>query len=286
MRKPGLNFSDVLKWLAVLAVAPLAAGGESLKPAETELQPLVIRIRKLKEWDASKPDIEKVLNSSASVLWRYFPGRKLEPIEVEPQGGPITLFQRGPNGEIRVKLATGGTLWAQYSFQFAHELGHVLCGYDTDEHRNKWFEESLCELASLFALRRMAEVWAKEPPYPNWKSYAPHLQEYAEERIVKAKLPAGTTLAKWYEDNAVVLAGNAVDRGRNTTVACTLLPIFEAAPEKWEAVAWLNTEKLTKLHTFQDYLEAWRKNCPEKHRDFVDQIAKQFGVALRELESK
>lgn len=272
-------------WFSIFITVAICAG-ESEKPAEATIQPLDIRIQKLKEWNAGKADIDKVLRSSCGTLWCYFPGRKLEPIEVEPQGGPITLFQRGPNGEIRVKLATGGTLWSQYGFQFAHEFGHIICGYKADEHKNKWFEESICELASLFALRRMSEVWAKDPPYPNWKSYAPSLKQYAEERITKAKLPDGTTLAKWYEDNAPVLASNAVDRDRNTTVASTLLPIFEAAPEKWEAVTWLNTEKLTKLHTFPDYLEAWRKNCPEKHREFVTQIAKQFGVTLRDPETK
>ncbi len=271
--------------IGLLVLVAAACGGEKT-PDAAELLPLTIRVQREREWKASRADVEVVLNSAASVLWRYFPGRKVEPIEVEPQGGPITLFQRGPKGEIRVKLATGGTLWAQYSFQFAHEMGHILCSYNSDEHRNKWFEESICELASLFALRQMTEVWAVKPPYPNWKAYAPHLKEYAQERIRKAALPAGTTLAKWYEDNAPVLASNAVDRDRNTTVAATLLPLFEASPEKWEAVTWLNGEKFTKLHTFQDYLEAWRRNCPEKHREFVTRIATEFGVQLRPQETK
>ena len=270
--------------LCILALSLRA--GEKSKGEADPIKPPVIRVAKEKEWNASRADVECVLNSTSSVLWKYFPERKLDTIEVEPQGGPITLFKRGPNNEYRVKLATGGTLWAQYSFQFAHEFGHILCSYNSDEHRNKWFEESICELASLFALRRMTDVWAQKPPYPNWKSYAPYLKEYAQERIKKAALPEGTTLAKWYEDNAPVLAANAVDRDRNTTVAATLLPLFEAAPEKWEAVTWLNGEKLTKLHSFQDYLEAWRRNCPEKHREFVTKIAAEFGIQMRPLESK
>ena len=30
------------------------------------------------------------------------------------------------------------------------------------------FTRLLCELASVFTLRRMAEGWPSSPPYPNW----------------------------------------------------------------------------------------------------------------------
>ncbi|HYG76792.1 MAG TPA: hypothetical protein VEK08_17445 [Planctomycetota bacterium] len=250
----------------------------SLFAAEPVNKPLVIR--PLKDWKASREDVKKVLYSAAGELWTLFPGRELKPIEVEPKGGPITLYKRGPNGEIQIKLDTGGTLWAQYAFQFAHEMGHVLCSYDEDDHKNKWFEESICELASLFVLRRMSKSWESQPPYPNWKNYAPHLKSYADERMKTAQLPAGQTLAQWYADNAPVLASNATDRERNNVVATALLPLFEAQPERWEAVTWLNAEKLTPLHTFKDYLFAWRRNAPEKHRPFITMIAKELGVEL------
>lgn len=251
-----------------------AAGATGEKPR------LAIRALKEAEWKCDIADVEKVLYSTAGELVRYFPERKLPVIEVRAKGGPIALFERGPQGQIQVRLDTGQQLWAQMAFQFAHEMGHVLCNYDADEHRQKWFEESLCELASLAALRRMAETWSKTPPYPNWKSYAPHLKSYAQERLDKAVLPPGVTLAKWYEENSVALQAKATDRERNLVVGACLLPIFEAAPEKWEAVSWLNTERLTKLHTFKDYLEAWRRNCPDRHKEFVRGIARQFGIEL------
>ena len=131
---------------------------------------------------AHSEDVRRVLQSTAEQFWPYFPDRTLPPILVEPQGGPIVLFQRRPQGEYQVRLNTGNMLWAQHAFQFAHEFTHILCNYDATPHRNKWFEESLCELGSLFALRRMAEVWTVQPPYPNWKSYAKALGDYAGER--------------------------------------------------------------------------------------------------------
>ena len=266
-------------YIFVLFILTLACFLSAADP-ENLSEKLVLRLVNEKTWDAGVADPEKVFYSSGGEIWKYFPGRKLPPIEIEAKGGPITLYKRGPEGQIRVLLNVSKTFWAQHAFQFAHEMGHIVCGYRQQENRNLWFEESLCELSSLFVLRRMSETWQTKPPYPNWKSYAPHLKEYAEQRIVKAALPAGTTLAQWYAENSPVLLSNAVDRDRNTVVAAALLPLFEAEPESWEAVTWLNTEHLNKLFTFKDYLAAWRRNCPEKHRPFVTRIARQFELDL------
>lgn len=148
--------------------------GVTVGKAPSAGQRLIICPAPKAPWQASLQDVEKVLYSAAGELWVFFPDRSLKPILVEPKGGPITLYKRGPNGEFRVRLATGKTYWSQYAFQFAHEFCHVLCNYREDGRGNKWFEEALCEVASLFALGRMAETWKTAPPYPNWKSYAPH----------------------------------------------------------------------------------------------------------------
>ena len=152
---------------------------------------LIIRPAPKAPWDASLRDVEKVLYSAADELWRYFPERSLPPLLVEPKGGPIVLFRRGPEGEYYVRLNTGNTYWSQYAFQFAHEFGHVLCGYREGERCNKWFEESLCETASLFALRGMSLTWKSDPPYPNWKSYAPALRDYAKSGWTARRCPRG-----------------------------------------------------------------------------------------------
>ncbi|HLX64396.1 MAG TPA: hypothetical protein VKX17_24190 [Planctomycetota bacterium] len=222
-----------------------------------------------------------MLLSAASELWKYFPERTLPPIEVSPRGGPITLFQRGPNGEIRVKLDTGGYLWAQYSFQFAHEMCHILCDFKPHENPNHWFEESLCEAASVFALRHMAETWKTKPPYGNWKDYAKHLREYADDRTKLAQVPDGKTFLDWFQENEPDLRLKSTDRARNNIVAGVLVPLLEAEPKMWEAVTYLNTEKLNKSYSFKQYLEAWRRNSQEKHRAFIDKIAKQFGLELK-----
>ena len=232
------------------------------------------------EWGASLADVQKVLESAAMTLWPNFPERKLQPILVEPKGGPITLFQRGPAGEFQVRLATGGTLWAQYSYQFAHEFCHIMCHYVEDEPSNKWFEESLCEMASIYALRQMSETWKKEPPYPNWRDYSKALYDYAEDLVKKGQLPPGQDLAAWYKAHEAELRKEPCNRDLNRVVSLVLLPMFEEHPGNWEAVATLNAAPVKEPRTFAKYLSDWYGRSPAKHQPFIREVAAKFGVEI------
>jgi len=262
---------------ACVLVSVVLAGERGAPPRPR----LLITPAPVAEWKAPIQDVQHVLYSAARELWRFFPQEKvLAPIVVAPRGGPIVWYRRGLNGEYYVQLATGSTYWAQYAFQFAHEFCHILCGYTAKEKANKWFEESLCELASLFALRRMAETWAKKPPYPNWRSFAPNLASYAENRMKGHRLPPGKTLAQWYRENEAALRKNATDRERNLVVATALLPLFEAQPEHWPAVESLNAGASGQQRSFAEYLADWHRNAPAKHRQFIATIASRFGICV------
>lgn len=256
-----------------------AAGGSKGFPATAKL---VIRVEPGGWGGASARDIQKVLLSAGGELWRWFPGRRLKPIIVRhSSSGPITLYRRGAGGEYIVKLDVEGRHWAQFAYQFAHEFCHVLSNYDKKTSReHKWFAESLCEMASAFAIRRMAAAWKKSPPYPNWKTYAPALQKYADDLLRKGpRLPAGTTLAQWYRDNEAALRKEPCDRRKNKVVAYELLGLFEASPAGWEAVGCLNmADAEASGGSFAGHLAAWRKRCPERHKKLVGRIMELFGM--------
>lgn len=247
---------------------------------------LDIRVAKDDWGDSTLIDIEKVLRSAAEELWAFFPDRKLKPIVVRrSRSGPIVLYQRGPGGEYIVKLDSQNRLWSQMTYQFAHELCHILTNYCEKTPRQcKWFEESVCEMASLFALRRMAKTWRTRPPWPNWRSYAPALQSYADDCLKRtARLPENTTLAQWYRSHAKELQSNPNHRDRNKVVAAALLPLFEKSPESWEAVGYLNLGRPEEPKTFEEYLAKWRRDAPAGHRPFVEQIISLFGVEVPQM---
>ena len=288
-----------------------AAAAEPAAPAH----PLVIRPATGAPWGGDLADVQKVLDSAAGTLWRHFPDRQLPPILVEPKGGPIVLHRRGQAGELLVRLDTGDRLWAQHAYQFSHELCHILCNFSDGPTANLWFEESLCEVASLFALRQMAEAWQTAPPYPNWKSYSASLFGYADERLTGGKLPPGITLAAWYRDQAERLAAEPTNRERNQVAAVSLLPLFEAQPAHWQSIAWLNAlpptrrdeaparalldeapadnardetppdgdkrePKAARVLTFVEYLSQWRARAPRGEQPFIDEIARQFELTI------
>jgi hypothetical protein len=272
------NRSNLLALLALAACLSLA--GSSAHGGPTDPPTLRLQIE-ADGWGGAVPaDVRKVLESAGSALAKNFPGVELPPIQISPRGGPIVLHQRLADGTLQVQLDTGGNYWSQYAFQFGHEMCHILCRFDRDPTGNLWFEESLCEMASLFVLRRMSETWRRDPPYPNWKAYADSLATYARDYTDQARLPQGTSLAAWYREHAGALAKTATDRERNRVVAVALLPKFEAEPQHWAAVHYLNVAKPAAPQRFAEYLRDWHANVPAEHRKFVAAIAAELGIEV------
>ena len=119
---------------------------------------------------ASVSNIELVLQSTARQIWPYAEQSPPCTIQVDrSRTGPIVLYRRGSKGEYLVRLDTQKQYWCQYAFQFAHELCHIICGYKKGDRSNLWFEETLCETASLFVLRKMTKEWKIDPSFPYWK---------------------------------------------------------------------------------------------------------------------
>ncbi len=241
--------------------------------------PVEIRVVGTDWGDVNVSNIQAVLTSAAHTLWQHAEPEALRPILVmRSKEGPIVLFKRGPRGEYFVKLNTGDRYWCQYAFQLAHEMGHILCRYKDGDATNKWFEETLCETASLYALRSMAKSWKTRPPYQNWTSYSSHLEKYADDRIQRYSLPGDTHLASFYAENAQYLKAHATDRDKNAAVAIKLLPLFEANPEGWRAVHYINESVWDQEQDFPTYLRNWYEHTPKELKPFVEKLAEQFGI--------
>ncbi|MHA3775425.1 hypothetical protein ACXR0O_28225 [Verrucomicrobiota bacterium sgz303538] len=263
---------------------------------------LDIQIIDLTDFDAREDDLRAVMQSAASELWKYCPRTRFEVPGFkifhrnEEKGAkqgkkevtPITLTEHDHNdGRIMIGLTTKGRKWGQVAFQFAHEFCHALVRHSntnwarTDHNlraKNLWFEESLCETASLFVLRAMAITWRNAPPFPNWLDYAPALSEYAENRLAmpEHQLPAGLSFEEWFRSNESKMRDDPTGRERNCIVARQMLPLFEKHPEGWEAVTFLNLGKPTAEKTREQYFAEWRENTPAELRSFVERIEAIF----------
>ena len=234
--------------------------------------------------EARIPDIERVLASAAQELLVYFPNIPKIPIVVRHDAeGPLVSYDKGPNGEYDVLLSAQDTYWAQYAFQFSHELLHILSIYDRARmHANKWFEEALCQAASVFAIDRMAITWETVPPYDDWANYASALRSYAEHHRNEnwCQLPSNAAFTSWYHSNESQLRTNPYLRGMNGLVANQLLQLLERSPRHWEAVRYLNLWLVIESQSLEKYLLEWYRHSPEQHKEFIRTVAGLFGFSL------
>ena len=140
-------------------------------------------------WGHALPrDIEAVLTDTASHINRLLSAGVTEHVHVIPapetDWTPRTHVRRSPNAPIFIQLTARDRKWVQFAYQFAHEFCHVVSDYERLENNpNNWFHEALCELASVFTLRRMAETWPVQPPYLKWADYAGSLARYANDLL-------------------------------------------------------------------------------------------------------
>lgn len=98
-------------------------------------------------------------------------------------GGPVAFYRSyfgGAPDEYKIGLKVTGLYWSQFSYQFGHELWHVMMNHDVThrDNPNDWFYEAMCELASVWVIKRMGETWLNRAPYPNWVNYRHALTNY------------------------------------------------------------------------------------------------------------
>ncbi len=243
--------------------------------------------------NAGHRDIQAVLGSAADAIWRHCPSIRWDVPGFHvyrSDGSPITVFDHRPDGRIAIGVTTQGTYWSQFAFQFAHEFCHALAGHSNNwrekqewirrRKANHWLEESLCETASLFALRAMGESWKTAPPYPNWKDYGKSLARYAADRLdaTTKGLPDGFRFVQWFREREKSMRENPTHRESNNVVARELLPVFESAPGTWEAVAYYHAIRRNPDQPLRERLADWLQSAAP-HRPAIRRIAAIFGVA-------
>lgn len=183
------------------------------------------------------------------------------------QGTPQCFFRQGI-----IFLSAKGVRWAQFAYQFAHELCHAMIAADVAP-RLRWFEETLCELASLFFLRRMSETWKAHPPYHNWSDYATALASYYNKMASQsAQMENGESFKQWFAKNIASLEKNHEQREKNRLCALQMLPVFEKTPQIWRDVPLIG--RLPEGRPFGESLNGWWRQA--EHKEEISEIIALF----------
>jgi hypothetical protein len=254
------------------------------KPASSRKLGLVIKVEGGGWGNVSSETIETVLYSVADELLSRLPKKLDAPVVVtHTDSNPVVLYERGSKGEYQVHLHASEKNWHLYTYEFAHELCHILSNYEENtgpggSRYNQWFEETLCETASLFALKSLATTWKNSPPAPEWSATADKLNRFFDLLVSEGhrRLPPHSPLAAWLHDNEERLRHDPYQRQKNEVVANLLLPLFEANPEHWDTLAYLNLDPDDARSSLQDYLRNWYNNAPAEHRTFIADVLALF----------
>ena len=202
--------------------------------------------------------IGAVLESTASVLCDAFGRAPDAPVRVSPwDQAPQVAWDLRP---YRVWISARDTYWCQYAYQFSHELCHILVNFDRLRyHRHKWFEESICELASLFTLHGLSQEFQHRPPAEvlGAREFAPHFATYAKEVERRVHPASSVDLPTWLSENVRHLEERSIDRDLNRVVAVALLDDFLADKSLWRDCGLLNLWNATADRTFADHVDSW-----------------------------
>lgn len=260
--------------------AGYAVPAEGRKPFSSRKHGLTIRVEGGGWGQVKRESIETVLYSVADELMARLPKKLSVPIVVtHTEANPIALYERGTAGEYLVHLHAKGDDWQFYVYEFAHELCHILSNYeenlgaDTSKY-NQWFEETLCETASLYTLKNLATTWENSPPAPEWSTQAGRLRRFYDLLINEGhrKLPPHSPLASWLRENEKALKQDPYLRKKNEVVANLLLPLFESDQDSWDALTYLNLNPTDARSSLEQYLNHWYQNAPEDHKVFISRI--------------
>ena len=133
--------------------------------------------------------------------------------------------------------------------------------------RFKWFEESICDLASIYFLYELADNWLVSfPDHPNYRA---KIRNYISDLSAGEEFP----LKELFNDQSgysIYLKANRYDRNKNRYVALSLLPIFKNAPQIWRSVPILCTG--AEAETFKCFLHRWRNNSGDESIDRIIQL--------------
>ena len=220
-------------------------------------------------------DIYAVLNSVHYCFYLYF-GEQMNPSELTVMHAGELTHPVCYRSTSTILLKVKDRLWNQYVYQFAHEYCHYQIRRDVVQPM-RWFEESICELSSLFFLLRVDELWASAPPYPNWMNYHDKFTLYVLNEAKKYE-EFNTDFSSENSDVLNYLKSYEYDRPKNMYVARKYLPIFEAHPFLWQAVPFL--ADLTEGLTFAESMKEWALAAPPVCWEGISEIAHVFNVDI------
>ena len=170
-------------------------------------------------------------------------------------------------------LKTKENYWCQWVYQFAHEYcHHLIDGSLSGEWSDVlWFEETICELSSLYNLNRMIGFCAANGLQP----YAPSVLDYLKDLLTKnSKTFNLSTDGGWYGRYEVSLREVKYQRELYNAIAVLMFPLFIENPCLWKLILTIgDIRSWASLDELFGHLEAF---ADDSYRESLVRLVKMF----------
>ena len=147
--------------------------------------------------------------------------------------------------------------WAQLAYQFAHEYCHHLINGELsgDISGLMWFEESVCELSSMFHIHLLFLQWKKNK-HPLKSRYVPFHLNYLNALLTKNRqLISLTNQPGWLQSWDSLLSEPQCHRNHYNAIAAKMYPLFVANPRLWRIILHFgDTRKWNSLSELFEHL--------------------------------
>jgi hypothetical protein len=161
--------------------------------------------------------------------------------------------------------------WSKLTYQFGHELGHVLCNSwrrsAAPKPPSQWLEEAMVEAFSIRGLGRLAASWEHNPPFAGDAAFGAAIRQYRQNLSEKyqgaADQGAGGDTGTWFQKSRGLLeSGGSAPEGPAILAVLAELERDQACVEDLGAV---NRWPLRTGVPIEQYLALWTASCAEIH---------------------
>lgn len=156
-------------------------------------------------------------------------------------------FCSGDLNQHLIFLNAKNDYWGQYTYQFAHEFCHHLINLELTGNPGGalWFEEMICELASMYCVIKNAELWKTDAPYHGGSNYASSFRSYYIDNIIhRDDVPnSNLSVSSFIKENIEVLEQPDYQRGMYIYIAKGVVDIFINYPSLWNIILFFKDTK-------------------------------------------
>lgn len=170
-------------------------------------------------------------------------------------------------------LSTKDNYWCQWVYQFAHEYCHHLIDGSLSGEWSEmlWFEETICELSSLYNLNRMIQFCAN----CGLQVYTPAVDDYLNKLLAKNKDSFCLNVdGGWYKQREVSLKEEPYQRELYNAIAVLIYPLFLENPCLWKIILHIgDIHSWTSLEDLFLHLEA---TADDSYSESLSRLKRMF----------